>query len=189
MQHCYPSYDPVLHQVSSWSVDGALPTLPIIGVDECANNGAIAQLARQVLKESLALMVRPLWLQLHKTEDGRTSMYSGSANAAVRELHDLGTPVKGHSWQDKYVVQLLVAQLGTSANVVLLTENRRRDQGGLCSILGEVVGPAMRLPEYQHLSLSVLMKRGKTTWAEYASKVLGHLQTQLVNPGYTYVEL
>lgn len=116
-------------------------------------------------------------------------MFEGSANARVRQQLQIGQPVPGHSWPDKYVVANLVAQFGTSDSVFLVTENRRQDVGGLRDTLLRVVKPAFETADYCHLSLCVFMKKGRTAWSAYSGEVLARLRAGRPGRGYCYEEV
>ena len=108
--------------------------------------------------------------------------------AALPPGLELGHPVKGFSWADEYVAQLLVAQLAASDKVVLVSENTKKDATGLRRILELQVAPAMADERYSTLGLVAFMKKGRTPWTVYAAELLRFLQAGPLPTGFRYTE-
>jgi hypothetical protein len=101
---------------------------------------------------------------------------------------ELGLPVKGFSWPDEYVAQLLVAQLGASDRVVLVSENTKRDVAGLRRVLELRVAPALSADRHSALGLIAFMKKGRTAWSSYADELLRFLRAGPLPSGFSYIE-
>jgi hypothetical protein len=83
----------------------------------------------------------------------------------------------------------LVAHFMHNDRLVLLTENRRRDQDGLWRILHEEIKPALEAEPMCRLGLLVIFKRGKSSHPAYADSVVDMLQSSCVAAGFNTCKL
>src|SRR5262245_49024212 len=106
--------------------------LPRITVDECANHPLVRETCCTAVRDGLASAAIPLWAQLRRLSDGNHILFSGSAKGAqLPPGEELGVQVRKYSYSDARILQVAVANFFGTDQVVLLTENRRKDQEGL----------------------------------------------------------
>jgi hypothetical protein len=163
-----------------------------LGIDECFNRSEIDELATALLRRRLIFTSSPLWYEFRVREGVPTGSFLGGVDkdslfrGPDSLMDDIGVPVKGWSWCDLRVIQLLVCEFYSYDRLVLLSENMRNDANGLRSLLNQVVAPALK-DRGDRLSLTALFKRGKTSISDYVAGV-----TEFIEQGRTesgYVEL
>jgi hypothetical protein len=165
---------------------------PYLGIDECLNRTEITDLVRSLVSSGLVNMAGPLWYQTRERDGVIVCSVLGGIDrdSMLKEpnalIHDIGVPVKHHSWSDFRVAQMLVAHFISHDNLILLSENTKKDQRGLRRILNKVVAPALALrPE--PLCLVALFKKGKTTITDYCRRVGEFVREPPQHRGYVEV--
>jgi hypothetical protein len=143
-----------------------------VGIDECLNHLVIHQLGRKLVEQELAYAWRTLWYQFRQKEDGS---HSG---------HEIGVPIKHWSWSDEEVAAMLISLFGSADRVVLLSENTRRNQGGLRQILQTEIAPVLKTQRAGKLSLLAIFKKGKTDISQFAIEVETMLTSYTFTSGF-----
>lgn len=157
---------------------------PFLLLDECVDNRDVDQAALELFTSGRCAGGTGLWQALRATADGSRFLLAGGVPKGCK-VPGLGLPVKGWSWPDTDVVDLLVAHFTTEDRIVLLTENTKRNQGGLWRLVHEEIKPSLEAHGGGRLGLLVLAKRGKATHSAYAKAVLDRLSNGGVERGFS----
>jgi len=110
-----------------------------------------------------------LWNQRRVRADGSIRYVLGGLQKRRVPLPasdwDWGVPEKGARWDDQMALRMLIGQFYHRSPVVLLSENTRMDRLGLRRLLRERerVAPILDRRIADHLSLTALFKKGRTT--------------------------
>jgi len=166
--------------------------LPFLGIDECFNRKEIDDLSISLIRGGLIECSSPLWYELRGSDSEITGSFCGgvSRNSPLREpnplISNLGSPLKGQSWSDYQIAQMLIVNFISYQNIVFLTENIRKDRRGIRNILNKFIGPALN-ERSDSLSLTAIYKKGKTGIIEYCSEVTNIISNGDYLPGYQEV--
>jgi hypothetical protein len=95
---------------------------------------------------------------------------------------DWGRRVPHYACSDSTIVEGAVVKFCGSDDVILLTENKRRDRDGLYELLENDVAPVLN-PQ-QHRSLVCLFRKPGTDIDRYCAGVLNFVETYVHQPGY-----
>jgi hypothetical protein len=167
-------------------------TKPLVGIDECLNRREISALVRSLFWKGLIEEADPLWYETRERDGIIVGTVPGGVDrdSQLRGpnslIPDIGVPVKHRSWSDFRVIQLLVVKFIRCDNLILLSENTRKNPDGLRRILNEVVAPALAI-RHDRLCLTALFKKGKTSISDYCLGVSDFLEKAHQPPGYLEV--
>jgi hypothetical protein len=169
---------------------GPVDTCPAVGIDEGLNNRQwVDPMLKRLVEESVISTAIPLWDQLRRRESGELFELVGSSGRKMREFfpsYDIGRPVKGHSTSDEDVVALLTSEFLSRDRVCLLTQNTKRDHGGLRSILELEIAPILENLKPKRLGILVLCQKPGSLLKEYTVLVEAILRAEIIAPGFEW---
>jgi hypothetical protein len=174
--------DFISHRVSETPIPAR--QAPLVCVDECLNRSEIRDTILQLMARGLALGSMPLWPEKRLHPDGSPFYVWGGYNRSGSNSPFRGAPAKEFSWSDNAVAFTLVAQFSGVDHVVLLSENRRRNIGGLARVLRDDVQKVLCEEHQNRFRLDVYMKRGKTAIDRYCRGVIESRRKLEGEPGY-----
>ena len=84
------------------------------------------------------------------------------------------------------MVQGLIAQFDGFDNLVLLTADRKLNEGGLTKLLRYQVAPCLKAKHRERFSLTLLYKKRKTSIDTYCAALIAALtESDVSKPGYS----
>jgi hypothetical protein len=164
-------YQKILTPITSRDVSHCV-IIPLIVRDECLNNPTIDSTISALCRGGLASGSRDLWYQPRIRNDGSLLMVMGRPNKELLPSLDIGKQLKHASWDDQYIVYLLVGHFAISAKLVLLSENIKNDRLGLRHLLTDYIKPYLSLYHRNIFSLTVLFKKGGSNYEDYCKHII-----------------
>ncbi len=151
-----------------------------IAVDECSNNLEVKNLIIRLGTMGAIDGGDPVWQQRRIRTNGSSRYSVGGASVPNDPRRDWGKPAKYASWPDHHVLAWVLAIL-SSVDVILISENRKWDRGGLRHLLQDAVCPNLGPP----VKLVCCFKKGKTDYTKYCADVFQKVKSPKFNHGCT----